>query len=634
MSGSGINTVGRAFMRGARPTPRHKLLAATPHVFKAPPPQFAYVPNKLDMWGNDRFGDCVSAEEAFAKACYSTEIFIDANIVTTWASKNGFLNGANLTDVMDVMKSNGFKVGSQQYNDGGYSGVDYSNESILQSAIAQGPVKIAIDANALPSGAGNNQGWYATGGSPGQFGNTDHCVALCGYGPTAWLFQQLNVPMPAGLPSSGYLLYTWSTIGFVDHAWIMSTVTEAWVRNPTTVGNPPLTPPTPPPLPPPPGPGPGPTPIPVVGSVVVLTLPDGGTVNFPAVYTPALTPSPAPVNQVIIKDIADLDAALTKLKVDSAKLPHFHVENPVQQQQGPQGIQGSTGSQGSQGQAKPSNKGLGILGIVLSVMGINAISNGPDKSNGNTTANSPKIVQTQTGEQLSVSPKIVANKQVPPGCDCKVCDCPVCDGANCGPITQQTTKKPDAKFTPSKDDPRYPPDYWIPNYWDAVNKTPANPKSTMVTFVGMNTFSVPAASVVSKATSLPGFPDQCVVVSRWSGDRWYYVTTIVNPKPESIARAIELPIPQQTTSTSVVVTARNPGGHTHTCPRCGTTWDHATNPSHNCPNCGTQQLYQDQFPKMVEVRNQPIQFQSMQAVQGGCANGSCSTPARVGLFRR
>ncbi len=247
----GINLkTGKPFHRGAKKSPRHKLLAASPHrVTSSPPPQFAFVPKQLDMWGNDQYGDCVSAEEAFAKACYSPEIFIPTQTVTSWAQAGGFLNGADLTSVMDAMKQAGFVVGQQMYNDGPYTGVDYSNETVLQSALSQGPVKIAIDANALPSGAGNQQGWVGTGGSPGQFGNTDHCVAICGYGPASWLFQQLGIPLPAGL-SSGYLLYTWSTIGFVDHAWIMSTCVEAWLRNPTTVGVPPLPGPTPPPVPP------------------------------------------------------------------------------------------------------------------------------------------------------------------------------------------------------------------------------------------------------------------------------------------------------------------------------------------------------------------------------------------------
>src|SRR6185437_13356489 len=220
-------------MRGALKSPRHKLLAAHPHtVIKAPPPQWAWIPQKLDMWGNDQYGDCVTAEEAFAKATYQPEIFIPTATVTAWASKHGVLNGADLSQVMDMMQNDGFVVGSQQYNDGKYSGVDYSNETVLQSAISQGPVKIAIDANALPSGAGNNQGWYSLG--HGNFPNTDHCVALCGYGPAGWLYQQLGVPLPSALSASqpGYLLYTWSTIGFVDHKWIMSTCVEAWVRNP------------------------------------------------------------------------------------------------------------------------------------------------------------------------------------------------------------------------------------------------------------------------------------------------------------------------------------------------------------------------------------------------------------------
>jgi hypothetical protein len=250
-------------LTGAIPAPRHKLLAAPAfRPVTAPPPQVAYVPAQLDMWGNDQFGDCVSAEEAFAKACHNAEIFIPASDVIAWARRGGFLNGAMLTDVMDAMQRNGFQQGSQLYNDGPYSGVDYSNESVLQAAIALGPVKIAIDHNALPGGAGNNQGWYATGIHGGR--NSDHCVSLCGYGPAGWLFQQLGVTLPSALQAGqpGYLLYTWHTIGFVDHQWIMGTCTEAWVRNPTTVGVPPLPDPTPnPPTPPTPGPTPQP-PIP------------------------------------------------------------------------------------------------------------------------------------------------------------------------------------------------------------------------------------------------------------------------------------------------------------------------------------------------------------------------------------
>lgn len=244
-----------SFMRGARPTPRHKLLAARPHrlVDAPPPPQVAMVPKKLDVWGNDQYGDCVSAEEAFAIAAYSVlcgnpERFVSKATVVAWARKYGFLNGAGLTEVMDKMAAVGMNDGANIDTDGPYTAVDYSDESVLQSAISQGPVKIAIDADALPGGAGNQQGWAATG--QGHFPNIDHCVSLAGYGPAAWLYQQLGVAMPSSLTGkTGYLLFTWGTIGFVTHPWLMGTCAEAWLRSPTTVGEFPT---PPPPYPPPP----------------------------------------------------------------------------------------------------------------------------------------------------------------------------------------------------------------------------------------------------------------------------------------------------------------------------------------------------------------------------------------------
>lgn len=264
--------VPKKLLRGAKPTPRHRIFGAEQYqISKVAPAQLAYIPKQLDMWGNDEYGDCVTAEEAFAKACYNPEIFIPTATVVAWAQKRGYRDGANLTEVMDSMRSDGFVVGTQKYNDGGYAMVDFTNETTLQNAIAQGPVKIGIDANALPSGAGNNQGWYSLGGAK-SFNDEDHCVALCGYGTATYLYAQLGMAMPTVLAGkSGYLLYTWSTIGFVDHAWIMSTCGEAWVRNPTTVGVPPLTPPTPvPPLPPTPG---------------TLTLPATITLNADGTWT-------------------------------------------------------------------------------------------------------------------------------------------------------------------------------------------------------------------------------------------------------------------------------------------------------------------------------------------------------------
>lgn len=198
---------------------------------------------------------CVTSEECFAKACFDPEIRIPEQTAIAWADRHGVLNGADLHSVLGQMQHDGFMIGQQQYNDGAASGVDWSNELVLQSAIAQGPVKLGIDHNCLPHTAGNQQGWYAVG--PQRGGNLDHCTSLSSYGTAGYLYDALKVNLPSALHQDlqGHLLFTWGTQGFVDHAWIVSACGEAWVRNPTTVGVPPLPGPAP-------GPGPAPTPTP------------------------------------------------------------------------------------------------------------------------------------------------------------------------------------------------------------------------------------------------------------------------------------------------------------------------------------------------------------------------------------
>lgn len=257
------------FARGAKPCPRHVLAAATPFkpLHDVLPTQVAYVPTKLSYWLNNATGDCVTAEEAFNKA--ASGIFIQDSTVQTWAGKYGFLNGAMLPDVMDQMAKSGFAQDGNVYGDGGYKSVDYSNEAVLQAALAIAPVKIGIDANALPSGAGNGNGWHSVGGGKQNFNNEDHCVTLAGYGPAAWLFQQLGVALPSGIDGTKvcYLLFTWNSIGVVDHDWIMSTTQEAWLRDPSSITNgQPL-----------PNPGPKPTP-PIPVPPVPVPTPNGGGV--------------------------------------------------------------------------------------------------------------------------------------------------------------------------------------------------------------------------------------------------------------------------------------------------------------------------------------------------------------------
>jgi hypothetical protein len=225
--------------RGAMPSPRSALAAAAPHaVIGAIPPNFITVPQQLSMWGNDTYGDCVTAEEAFAKACNNPEIFIPVNVVTGWAEKNGFLNGAFLTQVMDVMRNNGFPLNGSTYDDGPYLSVNWTHAAILQSAISKGPVKIGIAADQIETAwrtTGGRTGWFATGlkADAGE----DHCVSLCGYGTLTWLAQQLHVTVPARIDGAqqGYAMFTWDSIGIIDAASMIAITHEAWLRQPTTV---------------------------------------------------------------------------------------------------------------------------------------------------------------------------------------------------------------------------------------------------------------------------------------------------------------------------------------------------------------------------------------------------------------
>jgi hypothetical protein len=225
-------------MRGARPSPRHRLAAAQPHVISGPtPPQLIYKPEKLSFWLNNQFGDCVTAEEAFAKACHHAEIFISDAEVETWAKANSVLNGANLVDVLDLMVNNGFRQGGHTYDDGPHTAVDWTNPAILQNAIAHGPVKIGVAADQLQAVVPDppHNGWFATGFHQDEA--EDHCVSLCGYGSFSWLASQLGVHVPHGIAGTtpGYALFTWDSIGIIDNPSMVAITQEAWLRNPVTV---------------------------------------------------------------------------------------------------------------------------------------------------------------------------------------------------------------------------------------------------------------------------------------------------------------------------------------------------------------------------------------------------------------
>lgn len=225
----------RRMPRGAIPSPRHKLAAAMPHVpVGITPPNFISIPQTLSFWGNNTYGDCCTAEEAFAKACYSPEILISDQVAIAWATQNNFINGAYLSEVLETMVTNGFQQNGQTYTDGAANSVDWTNAAVLQNAIANGPVKTGVAADQLDGVYNGASGWFATGFNPDS--NEDHCVSLCGYGTLAWLAQQLQVNVPAGVDATlpGYAMFTWDSIGIIDVPSMLAITHEAWVRNPTT----------------------------------------------------------------------------------------------------------------------------------------------------------------------------------------------------------------------------------------------------------------------------------------------------------------------------------------------------------------------------------------------------------------
>lgn len=220
--------------RGAMPSPRSALAAAVPHIaITGAPPNFITIPPQISMWGNDVHGDCVTAEEAFAKACNTPEIFISDSEVIAWASSHGVLEGAYLNQVMQWMENDGFRQVGFVYDDGPNFSVNWTDSATLQSAVSKGPVKLGVAANQLETA------WRSTGGRTGWFGTRfqsdageDHCVSLCGYGTLAWLAQQLKVQVPGGIDGTkqGYALFTWNTIGIIDEPSMVAITHEAWLR--------------------------------------------------------------------------------------------------------------------------------------------------------------------------------------------------------------------------------------------------------------------------------------------------------------------------------------------------------------------------------------------------------------------
>jgi hypothetical protein len=239
--------------RGAIPSLRSELAAAMPHIPDpkiSVPPSFLMWPAQMSSWNNYTYGDCVSAEEAFAKATAAPHTFFPDATVVAWASAHGYLNGASLTAVMTTMQTNGFPLNNKTYDDGPFNSVNWTNPALLQSALSShGPVKIGVAAEYFQSAAPGQHGIVTPGTSgwaiynypPTNAAQEDHCVSLCGYGTLAqlqalFLKNKVTVHAPAGMPAGlCYALFTWNSIGIIDQQSLLHMTHEAWIRNPVTI---------------------------------------------------------------------------------------------------------------------------------------------------------------------------------------------------------------------------------------------------------------------------------------------------------------------------------------------------------------------------------------------------------------
>jgi hypothetical protein len=144
----------------------------------------------MSYWGNDTYGDCVSAEEWWAKAVYpiwydktKTPLVMSSQSCVQWAFVHGYLFGADLTSVMDSMASSGPNWNGTTYTDGPYVSVDYTNRTTLCSAIFQGPVKLGVAAGPLQNVVNGANGWFLV--NAGKDTNYDHCIGVWGYGTSS-----------------------------------------------------------------------------------------------------------------------------------------------------------------------------------------------------------------------------------------------------------------------------------------------------------------------------------------------------------------------------------------------------------------------------------------------------------------
>jgi hypothetical protein len=223
---------------GEFPSPNQELAAAQPYKPGAAPESFLAWPIEIGLGGNEKV-TTLWAEEAFAKACAEPKVFVPTDVVARAARQCGSSNFARF------MQTHGFQMDGKAYLDGPFNSVNWTNATILNSAIySHGPVKIGVGAEDFQR---NAHGLVTPGTSGWAMYNypknrpEDHCVGLCGYGTLAELVSlferhHVAVNVPHGMPTGlCYAMFTWNSIGIIDQQSMLNMTYEAWIRIPVTI---------------------------------------------------------------------------------------------------------------------------------------------------------------------------------------------------------------------------------------------------------------------------------------------------------------------------------------------------------------------------------------------------------------
>lgn len=175
-----------------------------------------------DIEGNDKWGDCVMAEDAHYIAVLTGNAgalfaYSDAQTLADYSAETGFNASDPSTDQgtdpiadLNYRVTTGYADGSK---DAGWAMVDATNQAEMRYALAEfGNIKMWFGIpDSIVSGMSSLQDgfvWDVGAGAADQ--NNGHCIGSCGYNPTA--------VMAVAATAQGLLVMTWGMLGIITWA--------------------------------------------------------------------------------------------------------------------------------------------------------------------------------------------------------------------------------------------------------------------------------------------------------------------------------------------------------------------------------------------------------------------------------